>query len=96
DNRTMALTVMNWPIKIGFIAGGAAVGFGLALIGYTAGMEITAAFASKFMLLLGLVPATFSVIALLLTIFGYKLTDEQAEFYAAENVKREAALKGAF
>lgn len=93
DNRTMALTVMNWPIKIGFLVGGSAVGFGLALIGYTAGMEITAEFASKFMTFMGLVPAAFSVIALFLTIFGYKLTDEQAEFYATENHKREAALK---
>ncbi|MGI6658274.1 MAG: MFS transporter [Dethiobacteraceae bacterium] len=95
DNRTMALTVMNWPIKIGFLVGGSAVGYGLALIGYTAGMEITADFASKFMALLGLVPAAFSVIALLLTVFSYKLTDEQAEFYARENAKREAALKQA-
>ncbi|KPU43267.1 putative symporter YjmB [Oxobacter pfennigii] len=95
DNRTMALTVMNWPTKIGFLAGGSAVGFGLALIGYTAGMEITPAFAGKFMALFGLVPAAFSIISLLLTIFGYKLTDEQAAFYAAENVKREAALKQA-
>lgn len=92
DNRTMALTVMNWPIKIGFLAGGSAVGYGLALIGYTAGMEVTAAFASRFMMLFGLVPATFYLIMLLLAIFGYKLTDEQAEFYASENVKREAAL----
>ncbi len=95
DNRTMALTVMNWPIKIGFLAGGAAVGYGLTLIGYTQGMEITAAFANKFMALFGLLPASFLVITFLLSLFAYKLTDEQAEFYAAENVKREAELKQA-
>lgn len=93
DNRTMALTVMNWPTKIGFLVGGSAVGYGLALIGYTAGMEVTATFASKFMALIGLVPASFSLIALLLAVFGYKLTDEQAEFYASENHKREAAIR---
>ncbi len=95
DNRTMALTVMNWPIKIGFLAGGAAVGYGLALIGYSAGMKVTAAFASKFMALIGFMPAAFLVITFLLAIFAYKLTDEQAAFYASENTKREAALKEA-
>ena len=94
DNRTMALTVMNWPIKIGFLAGGAAVGYGLALIGYTQGMEVTSEFASKFMALFGLLPAAFLLFTLLLS-FTYKLTDEQAAFYAAENVKREAELKEA-
>ncbi|WP_193708210.1 MFS transporter [Alkalibaculum sporogenes] len=94
DNRTMALTVMNWPIKIGFLAGGAAVGYGLALIGYTAGMEVTSVFANKFMVLFGLLPAVLFLVTLLLAIFAYKLTDEQAEFYATENNKREAALKG--
>lgn len=95
DNRTMALTVMNWPIKIGFLAGGSAVGYGLALIGYTAGMEITEVFANKFMVLFGLLPAALFLITLLLAVFAYKLTDEQAEFYATENNKREAALKQA-
>ncbi|MCR3922587.1 MAG: MFS transporter [Firmicutes bacterium] len=93
DNRTMALTVMNWPIKIGFIAGGSAVGYGLALIGYSAGMEVTSVFASKFMMLFGLFPAVLYAITLIFAVFAYKLTDEQAEFYAEENNKREAALK---
>lgn len=95
DNRTMALTVMNWPIKIGFLAGGAAVGYGLALIGYSSGMEITSQFASSFMVLFGLVPAVLFLITMLLAIFGYKLTDEQAEFYANENNKREAVKQQA-
>lgn len=95
DNRTMALTVMNWPIKIGFLAGGTAVGYGLAFIGYTAGMEVTSVFANKFMMLFGLLPAALFAITLLLAIFAYKLTDEQAEFYANENNKREAAMKAA-
>ena len=95
DNRTMALTVMNWPVKVGFLAGGAVVGYGLDLIGYSQGMEVTAAFANKFMALFGLLPATFLVVTFTLAIFAYKLTDEQAAFYAAENAKREAELKQA-
>ncbi|KPU42572.1 melibiose carrier protein [Oxobacter pfennigii] len=95
DNRTMALTVMNWPIKIGFLAGGSAVGYGLAMIGYSAGMEVTSVFANKFMMLFGLVPAAFFLVTLVLAVVAYKLTDEQAEFYANENIKREAALKQA-
>lgn len=95
DNRTMALTVMNWPIKIGFLAGGSAVGYGLALIGYTAGMEITAGFTSSFMMLFGLVPAGLFLVSLIVAVFGYKLTDEKAEFYATENNKREAASQQA-
>ncbi|QSX09456.1 MFS transporter [Alkalibacter rhizosphaerae] len=95
DNRTMALTVMNWPIKIGFMAGGTAVGYGLALIGYEAGMVVTDAFSRSFMMLFGLVPAALLAITFLLAMFAYKLTDEQSAFYAAENNKREAAMREA-
>ena len=41
DNRTVAMAMNNIPIKIGFALGGAVGTFGLALIGYQAGMTAT-------------------------------------------------------
>ncbi|MCI8674034.1 MAG: hypothetical protein HFI89_11220 [Lachnospiraceae bacterium] len=89
DNRTMALTVMNLPTKIGFAVGGSLVGYLLAWAGYSAGMEVTAQFVSRYMMVLGLFPALFMVAGALIAFFGYKLTDDQARFYAEANEARE-------
>ena len=86
------MAVMNVPTKIGFAIGGSAVSFGLAFIGYEAGMVVTEKFTTDFMRLIGLVPACLMIIAAAIAFFFYKLTDEQAEFYATENEKREKEL----
>lgn len=92
DFRTIAMAVMNIPTKIGFAIGGSAVSYGLAWIGYSAGMTVTDKFTTDFMNLIGLIPAVLMISAALIALFFYKLTDEQAEFYAKENEKRENAL----
>ena len=50
-----------------------------------------AEFTSKFIKIYAWVPAAFAAVAICLFIFGYKITDEDAKFYAAENAKRKAA-----
>jgi len=95
DFRTIAISVMNVPTKIGFAIGGSAVSFGLAFIGYEAGMTVTPEFTSDFMMLIGLVPAILMFAAAAVAFFFYKLTDEQAEFYAKENEKRELEIANA-
>ena len=93
DNRTMAVTVMNWPTKIGFALGGSAVGFGIAWAGYVAPTSTTAAYftnMSRYMMVLGLIPAICMLLAAVLVIFLYKLTDKEAAQYAKANVERES------
>lgn len=91
DNRTVAMAMNNIPIKIGFALGGAIGTFGLALIGYQAGMTATPEFISKFMLIFGGIPAVLYVLGSLTMLFGYKITDEDAAMYARENAARLAA-----
>ena len=100
DNRTMAVTVMNWPTKIGFALGGSLVGYCLAWAGYNpppVGTTIVPSFdfMNRFMISLGLLPTIFIVVGLLIIMVGYKLTDAQAAEYAKANAEREAAAKAA-
>lgn len=48
-------------------------------------------FISKFIQVYAWAPAIFAAVAIAIFIFGYKITDEDAKFYAAENAKRKAA-----
>ena len=98
DNRTMAVTVMNWPTKIGFALGGSLVGYGLAWAGYHAPDAATGAAAyfestSKFMIVLGLIPAICCAAGAVIILLFYKLTDEEAANYARLNAEREQAAK---
>lgn len=92
DNRTMAVTVMNWPTKIGFAVGGSLVGYVLAWAGYVAPVGDTAAYftnMSRYMQVLGLVPAICMVAGAVVILCLYKLTDSQAAEYAKMNAERE-------
>lgn len=94
DNRTMAVTVMNWPTKIGFALGGSLVGYAVALSGYHAPTETAAAFVDdmgRFLTIWALIPACTTALAMLIIGFGYKLTEEQAAEYAKANMEREQA-----
>ena len=97
DNRTMAVTVMNWPTKIGFMFGGSMVGWMIAWAGYQAPQAAgeVGKFASmeKFMTTMGLIPAILAAVAALGILFLYKLDDKTAAEYAKANVEREAAEK---
>ena len=91
DSRTVAMSMGNIPTKIGFALGGAVGTYGLSLIGYQPGMTATAEFIKNFMYIFGGIPAALSLLAALILQFGYKITDEDAAFYASENAKRMAA-----
>ena len=92
DNRTMAVSIMNLPTKIGFAIGGSLVGYGLAWAGYEANMVVTETFVTRYMMVLGLFPAIFMLIAAALSVFGYKLTDAEAKKYAEANEAREKEM----
>ena len=63
----------------------------LGAIGYTAGMTATPEFVTKFMVIMAIVgPAIILLSAAIFAVF-YKITDEKAAFYAAENMKRMSA-----
>lgn len=96
DNRTMAVTVMNWPTKIGFAVGGSLVGYVLAWAGYVAPVGDTPAYFTnmgRYMQVLGLVPAICMVAGAVVILCFYKLTDAQAAEYTKLNAEREAAAK---
>jgi Na+/melibiose symporter-like transporter len=100
DNRTMAVTVMNWPTKIGFMLGGSMVGWMIAWAGYDAaggsgGAQGSFASMEKFMTTMGLVPAILAGVAAVCFFLFYKLDDKTAAEYAKANVEREAAEKAA-
>lgn len=92
DNRAVALAMGNMPIKIGMALGGALGAYGLAFIGYVPGMAPTPEFAAKFMYLFGGLPATLSLVAGLILLFAYKLTDADCEKYAKENAAKTTAI----
>jgi Na+/melibiose symporter-like transporter len=90
----MAVTVMNWPTKISRAGGGALVGYGLAWAGYhapSAGNLGSFDHMNRFMDIMGTFPAILSLLAFVIILFFYKLTDEQAAMYAKANAEREAA-----
>lgn len=95
DNRAVATSLFNLPVKFGTLFGGSIAAFGLAAIGYSAGIVMDAAMKSKFMFIFGALGAIFIFIAALVMQFGYKITDKDAAFYAAENVKRAEAASAA-
>lgn len=90
DNRTVAMSMMNIPMKIGMALGGSIGLFGLSFIGFEAGMSVTTDFIDKFMWLLGGGPAIFAVLAALVMLFCYKISDVDAARYAEENAKKAA------
>ena len=100
DNRTMAVTVMNWPTKIGFMFGGSLVGYMLAWAGYnaqggTGGAQGSFEHMDRFLTTFGLIPAILAAIAAVCVLLFYKLDDKTAAEYARANVEREAAEKAA-
>jgi Na+/melibiose symporter and related transporters len=91
DSRAVAFGLANLPAKIGFIGGGALGTYGLAITGYVAGMTVSAEWVSKFMVLIGLVPAAIVAAAVLIFAVGYRITDADATKYAKENSERVKA-----
>jgi Na+/melibiose symporter-like transporter len=89
------------PVKIALIVGGALGGYILHAIGYRPGMGMPGGpvfppnFNQSFMMLLGGIPAVFSLLGLVIFSIGWKITDEEAARYAKENMERTmAAMAG--
>ncbi|MCR4723286.1 MAG: MFS transporter [Eubacteriales bacterium] len=95
DNRAVAMAMYNIPMKIGFMLGAAIGGYGLAIIGYEAGIVITTKFIHDFMFIIGAIPAILCVLAALILFFGYKITDADAVMYATANSERDRAAREA-
>jgi len=98
DNRTMSVTVMNWPTKISMALGGSLVGYALAWAGYNApdaaaGTAASFTYMSRFMMIIGLLPCITLAIGWVIIFLFYKMTDEEAVKYAQINAEREAAKK---
>ena len=100
DNRAVAMGLGSPPVKIALIVGGALGGYVLHAIGYRPGMGIPggpafpANFTRSFMMLLGGVPAIFSLLGLVIFSLGWKITDADAARYAKENMERAMAAGG--
>jgi Na+/melibiose symporter-like transporter len=100
DNRAVAMGLGSPPVKIALIVGGALGGYVLHAIGYRPGMGIPGGpafppnFTRSFMMLLGGVPAVFSLLGLIIFSLGWKITDEDAAKYARENMERSMAAQG--
>jgi GPH family glycoside/pentoside/hexuronide:cation symporter len=100
DNRAVAMGLGSPPVKIALIVGGALGGYVLHAIGYRPGMGIPGGpafpenFTRSFMMLLGGVPAVFSLLGLIIFSLGWKITDADAAKYAKENMERMTAAAG--
>lgn len=90
DTRMIAITMYSVPMKIGMMLGGAVATYGLAAIGYRAGITVDTAFQNHFLILLAIIPAVLVLIGALIMQFGYKITDTDAARYAEENAKKAA------
>jgi Na+/melibiose symporter-like transporter len=88
NTKDIAISMYSVPMKVGMALGGAIATYGLAAINYTAGMEVTAGFVSDFMILLGIIPAVFTLIGAVILAVGYKITDENAAMYAKANIEK--------
>ncbi len=93
DNRAVAMSMSNMPMKIALALGGVIAGFGLSAIGYVPGATQSATFMNNFMYLFGGIPAICYLVGSLVMLLGYKITEEDALKYASENAARVAAMK---
>ncbi len=95
DNRTIAMAMFNIPIKIATMIAGTMSAAALGWIGFDAvsigGAAVTPVIEKGFMFWFTLFPAICMFIAAALVFVGYKITDEDAAMYAAENAKKAAA-----
>ncbi len=103
DFRTLSMSMTNIPMKISMAVGGALGGYILSWISFDSWnaqhmaktLDRTSAewlsFQKLFMNIYTLVPIVLSAIAIVIFFVGYKITDEDAKFYAQENQKRKEA-----
>jgi len=91
DASAFTMSMFTLPIKIGITLSGAIIGFGLSLIGYTAGTVVTEAVADNLMDIICYIPAGCGIIAMALMFF-YKLNDKNlVKIMESNNLKRAGA-----
>ena len=99
DNRTIAMSMFNIPIKLATMIAGTMSGLALGWINFDSvsigGGALTPEIQKGFMFWFTLIPAICMGIAALLAFLGYKISDKDAAFYAAENAKKDAAKRAA-
>lgn len=94
DTRVAAPATIQIAVDIGSIIGGSIASYGIAIIGYDAIdlvtlANVTPVFMRSFLALFG-IGGILMLVAAFVWIKFYKITDEQAAFYTAENAKRDA------
>ncbi|MBE6038052.1 MAG: hypothetical protein E7218_02455 [Anaerofustis stercorihominis] len=96
DMRGFAAAIMNIPTKIGMAIGGTAVGYLVAWAGYVPPVGDKLGYfehMNRYMMVIGLIPAVIGVAAGILTMFFYKLTDEEAAMYAKANAEKDSVIE---
>jgi len=94
DASAYIMSMFTIPIKIALAIAGTIAGYGLAYIGFEAGMEVTDQFINDLMNIICYIPASCSILGIILMSF-YSLTDEKlAKYMEANKIKRaEAKVK---
>ncbi len=92
DNRTIAMSMFNIPIKLATMLAGTMSGLALGWINFDSvsigGGAMTPEITRGFMFWFTLFPALCMGLASLLAFVGYRITDAEAAFYAQENAKK--------
>ncbi len=88
DTRTVAISMMSVPMKIGMMIGSTLSLTLLGGLGYQPGMQVTQAFIHGFLRNLALIPGICVLLAVVVFILCYRITDKDAELYATENAKK--------
>lgn len=92
DASAYLMSMFSIPIKVALAIAGTIVGYGLAFIGYEAGMEVTAQFASNLMDVICYIPAGCGIIGIFLMLF-YSLNEENLAKYMEANKIKKAEAK---
>ena len=98
DMRSVVPSMLSIAPRLGYMIGSAIFTYALAYIGldnidFTNLSTVTDKFMGDFMFVWMGLAAIAEVVAALLWNFGYKMTEKQANYYAAENLKEAATVK---
>ena len=94
DCSAFVMSMFTLPIKIGTAMATTIIGYGLAGIGFSAGMASTPEFVDSLLKLISYAPATVCILAAVLMSF-YKLNDKAVAGYMAANAKRRSEAAAA-
>lgn len=88
DNRAVAVSLIDFPIKIGLALGALITAKFIDFFGLPLTPEIHSDLAGSFLVFYGAIPAVCTFIAALVMHFGYNISKEDAEKYIKENARR--------